>query len=96
LAGYPGLTKQEIADAVGLNPTDKALRVSGILADLPNNQKPVRRKKNAWPAAQVFLSPHRIFDMWLACYTEQEIAKVVGLNPAAIISNNSQLFDIRL
>ena len=32
-------TQEEIAEAVGLNPTDKALRVSGNLEDLPKNQK---------------------------------------------------------
>ena len=32
-------TQEQIAEAVGLHPTDKALRVSGNLADLPKNQK---------------------------------------------------------
>ena len=33
-------TQGEIAEAVGLNPTDKALRVSGNMVELPKNQKP--------------------------------------------------------
>ncbi len=32
-------TQQEIADAVGVDPTDKILRVSGNAEELPNNQK---------------------------------------------------------
>ena len=33
-------TQEEIAKSVGVDTTDKILRVSGNLADLPNNQKP--------------------------------------------------------
>jgi len=32
-------TQQEIADAVGVNPTDKCLRLSGNLDTCPKNQK---------------------------------------------------------
>ena len=32
-------TQEEIAEAEDLNPTDKVLRISGNLADLPKNQK---------------------------------------------------------
>lgn len=32
-------TQEQIAEAVGLHPTDKALRISGNLEDLPKNQK---------------------------------------------------------
>jgi len=35
----PGHTQQEIADAVGVNPTDKCLRLSGNLDTCPKNQK---------------------------------------------------------
>jgi len=59
-------TQEEIADAVGCHPTDKVLRVSGNLEDLPKNQQS--------------LATHATdFDMWLACHTQEEIAEAVGV-----------------
>ena len=49
-------TQEEIANAVGLNPTDKAVRISGNLEDLPNYQK------SAAEHAIDFMPP--IYNVW--------------------------------
>ena len=52
-------TQEEIAEAVGMDPTDRQLRISGNLEELPNNQKLTATYSDAdWQPP--------IYDIWLA------------------------------
>jgi len=101
-------TQQEIADAVGVNPTDKCLRLSGNLDTCPKNQKLAALFEETLSDLDKCPKPIKIAARarrHLVCqksdkhdsphtHTQQEIVDAVGMSVGAVNQRTSVCSDL--